>query len=531
VTDDGQAEKKPSITPTVPSGDGRQRVSAVRETAVSVPHPNQGEPVPPPGPPVVVGGVLNGKYRIDGVLGEGGVGIVFSAHHLELDDRVAIKFLRPESVGDRAIVARFAREAKAALSIRSEHVARILDVGTVEGTGVPFIVMEYLEGKDFCSTLKTQGVFSPQEAAEYVLQVCEALAIAHAKGIVHRDIKPENLFLTTTQHGRHIKVAKVLDFGISKAALTGSMFRDEIPLVSTGHLMGTPLYMSPEQVRAASEVDARSDIWSLGLVMYEMLTGKTAFNAASLTELCAAILEREPVPIRDLRPEIPEGLALAVQRCLHKNPAERFQNIGALAQALLPFAPKRSRVWAERAMSVLAEAGMAEPELKVHSTMPPPTDEALEVANSLSQQVRVASAVSVSTAQPNAAASSGRQVVAIVVGALAAIGFGVVCTLLMVRHPSPAPAPSATSIVAVPTEMPSRDGLDVPSAPPSTPVSLPGAASPVVSASTTVAPGPTPSSRPGQRVHGTPGPAPSSSATRPAPANKPPSDEGPDLGY
>jgi len=487
-------------------------------------------------PPVAVGDVLNGKYRIDGVLGEGGVGIVYCAQHLELDEKVALKFLRPESLGDRGIVARFAREAKAALSIKSEYVARVMDVGTVEATGVPFIVMEYLEGQDFSATLRLHGVFSTQDVSEYVLQVCEALAIAHAKGIVHRDIKPENIFLTTTQHGRSIKVAKVLDFGISKAALTGS-FLKEIPLVRTGHLMGTPLYMSPEQVRAASQVDARTDIWSLGLVMYEILTGTTAFNASSLTELCAAILEREAPPVRSLRPEVPEGLAVAVERCLKKDPAQRFQNVGALAMALLPFAPKRARICAERAVSVLREAGIAEPELKVHSTMPPPTDEAINVAASLSQQIRIASATSLPAVQASAAPSGSRRpVVAIAIGGVVAVALGVVCTLLILRGaaaPKPAISADPSVTAAVPQPTSPAGTFDVP--PPTTSAGVDTMTS-VGGALVTAPPATSASALPASRVpplpHVTPTgkPAPSASAAKP-PAKKSPSDEGPDLGY
>jgi serine/threonine-protein kinase len=488
-------------------------------------------------PAIEIGSVLNGKYRIDGVLGEGGVGIVYCAQHLELDERVALKFLKPESLGDPGIVGRFAREAKAALSIKSEYVARILDVGTLEGTTVPFIVMEYLEGRDLASTLQNQGVFSISDTAEYVLQACEALAIAHAKGIVHRDIKPENLFLTTTQHGRHLKSVKVLDFGISKAALTGSMFRGEIPLVRTGQLMGTPLYMSPEQVRAAASVDARTDIWSLGLVMYEILTGQTAFNATSLTELCAAILEREVTPVRDLRPDIPEGVALAVQRCLQKDAALRFQNVGELAKALLPFAPKRARICAERAVSVLREAGIAPPELAVHSTVPPPNDAALEVSTRISQQLRVSAAspggVDAITATP-LERSSRRQLMVIAVAAAVALAVAVVGAIVLTRHPaaSAGSTPSASAAAAEITGEPSVAPVAPLSA---TAETLPGAASgtetaPATSQSTVVA---TPPSRGTPRAAGSaaaPKPATSASA-KPGTAKKPTSDEGPDIGY
>jgi serine/threonine-protein kinase len=337
---------------------------------------------------VEVGAVINKKYRVDRLIGEGGMGVVFSARHLELDEHVALKFLRGEAMSDPDLVARFSREARSAVSIKSEHVARILDIGTIDGSGTPFIVMEYLEGMDVGSALQLHGVFPVADVAEYGLHVCEALAMAHAKGIVHRDIKPENLFLTTTPHTGHIKVLKVLDFGISKAALTGRALGD-VPLVRTVQLMGTPLYMSPEQIRASANVDARSDIWSLGMVLYEMLTGMTAFNASSLTELCAAILERDIAPLAQHRLDVPEGLARVVERCLRRDPAQRFQDVGALASALLPFAPKRARICAERAVSALCAAGIAERDPRVRSSFPPPPgDGSAEISAAVATRIR-----------------------------------------------------------------------------------------------------------------------------------------------
>jgi predicted Ser/Thr protein kinase len=537
--DGNDAQRKPSIAPTVPSFKGGEpRASGVRSTTVqSGPHRQALPDTPAKGSlPVEVGSVVNGKYRIDGVLGQGGVGVVFSAQHLELDERVALKFLKAESLEDPSIVARFAREAKAALSIKSEHVARILDVGTVQESGIPFIVMEYLEGQDFNSALKNNGAFSVLEVAEYTLQACEALAIAHSKGIVHRDIKPENLFLTSTQHS--LKVVKVLDFGISKAALTGSVFRGEIPLVQTSQLMGTPLYMSPEQVRDSSSVDARSDIWSLGLVIYEMLTGTTAFNATSLTELCAAILERDVPPVRSLRPDVPEGLALAVQRCVQKDPAQRFQHIGALATALLPFAPKRARICAERAVAVLIEAGLAQPEMRVHSTMPPPSEEALEAAAIITQKVRAAQASSpaVVEAAITQSVAPRRSHVVLLVGALGAVALGVVCTLVFAHHASQPPVaasvespagPSAAQLLAPPTVSP-----EVTLAPPTVLGAGAGASATASAVPSTSVPTATPPAHVGSRAHSTPDAvASSSSGAKPAPSKKPLSDEGPDLGY
>ena len=327
--------------------------------------------------PFQLGTVLAGKYLLQQVIGEGGVGIVVSAKHLELDEQVAIKFLRPEAMQDSAIVARFAHEAKASVTIKSEHVVRIFDVGVLPD-GAPYIVMEHLEGKDLATAMQMQGCFAIRDVAEYGLQLCEALAAAHSRGIVHRDIKPENIFLTSSVTTLEMTNVKVLDFGISKSALTGSIFGGAMPLVKTQNLMGTPLYMSPEQVRATDNVDARSDIWALGMVLYEMLASRTAFTAASITELCAAVLETPAAPLAMHRPDVPREMAEVVHRCLEKDPARRFQNVGELAIALLPFAPKRARINAERATSMLRSAGVIGSEIRVSgSTIPPISGEAL----------------------------------------------------------------------------------------------------------------------------------------------------------
>jgi eukaryotic-like serine/threonine-protein kinase len=306
--------------------------------------------------PVAIGQLLAGKYRIERVLGEGGMGVVVEAHDLALERRVAIKFLLPDFIKHAEAKARFTREARAAAKIQSEHVARVIDVSTLE-TGAPYMVMEFLEGSDLGQTIETTGPLSIEDTALYVIQACEALAEAHAHGIVHRDLKPANLFLAQ-QAGGSCKI-KVLDFGISKVltatdpGLLGSLTR-------TSSMMGSPLYMSPEQMKSARDVDHRTDIWALGVILYESLTGTPPFLGGSIPEISAKILLEDPRPIHELVPSIPQALSDLTARALAKMPDQRFENVGDLALALLPFAPMRARGNVERIVRVLTSAGMSQ---------------------------------------------------------------------------------------------------------------------------------------------------------------------------
>lgn len=296
-----------------------------------------------------VGQVLAGKYRVDRPIGEGAMGLVLAATHLGLDEVVAIKFMRAEIQRLPGTLSRFAKEAKIAARIRSEHVIKVIDVGVSDPIG-PYIVMEYLDGRTLADVLDAEGPLSVQRAAEYLLQACEGLAAAHALGVTHRDIKPENLFITGQPP---LEVVKVLDFGISKATLTGRVFGDDLALNQSSYVMGTPLYMSPEQIRAAPHVDSRTDIWSLGAVLYELVSGQTAFSADSMTEICAKILE---APAPRLAHPCPPELAVVqsiIERCLEKEPEKRFQSVADLALALLPLASERARAYADRSSNLL----------------------------------------------------------------------------------------------------------------------------------------------------------------------------------
>jgi serine/threonine protein kinase len=295
---------------------------------------------------VAGGDLVAGKYCIECILGVGAVGFVVAARHTDLGGHFALKFLKKRFLDDKTIVERFTREAKAACRIKSEYVARVYDVGT-HGPA-PFIVMEHLGGRDLRAVLAERGAFPVSEAVEYAVQACAALAVAHASGIVHRDIKPENLFVVDEDG---LPTIKLLDFGISKIALAADRPADEWGAEGepiTGTLVcGTPFYMSPEQIRSTATVDARSDVWSLGMVLYEMLTATTAFRAETVMDVCTAILDQAPRSLADVRPEVPVALAAVVARCLQKSPESRFATVAELAVALLPFAPPRALAIAE----------------------------------------------------------------------------------------------------------------------------------------------------------------------------------------
>ncbi len=299
------------------------------------------------------GDLVDGKYRLGEILGQGGMGVVIAAVHEQLDQQVALKVLLPEAVRPE-VVQRFLREARAAVKIHSEHVARVFDVGTLP-SGVPYMVMERLQGEDLSAVLKQRGPLAAEDAVGFVLEASEAIAEAHALGMVHRDLKPANLFLARRPSGQ--PVIKVLDFGISKIASAGA----EGVLTSTQGVMGSPLYMSPEQMVAAKDVDARSDIWSLGVVLYELLTAAVPFDGDTMPEVVAAILALSPRALAELRPDISPGLQLAIARCLQKEPARRFQNLTELVRELAPFGPARGAISVERVEHLLGDAKPAAP--------------------------------------------------------------------------------------------------------------------------------------------------------------------------
>ncbi len=299
------------------------------------------------------GDVLAGKYRIEKILGRGGMGLVVAATHLQLGQLVAIKFLFQP--GNREVVARFLREARAAVRLRSEHVARVIDVGELEN-GAPYMVMEHLRGSDLSDQIRAHGALPMTTAVDYVLQTCEAMAEAHSAGIIHRDLKPANLFLTTTPDGT--KSVKVLDFGISKVGGgTDDQGVEGMQLTKTEMVLGSPLYMSPEQLKSSKDVDVRADIWALGCILYQLLTGNVPFNTGVFSELVLKVNLEPPTPLATYRGDIPPALEAAVMKCLEKKPEGRFQNVGELALAIADFGPETGRLSAEKAARVIEAAG------------------------------------------------------------------------------------------------------------------------------------------------------------------------------
>jgi serine/threonine-protein kinase len=294
----------------------------------------------PAGVPAV-GTLVVEKYKVERVLGMGGMGVVLAVRHTELGEPYALKFLLPPAASDGEAVARFMREAKAAVRIKSEHVARVHDFGRTSD-GAPYIVMEYLEGSDLSQATKQMGPLPVATAVDYLIQACAGLGEAHQLGIVHRDLKPSNLFLTRRSDGSEL--VKVLDFGISKAAADSSL----PAITQTREVFGSPAYMAPEQIRSAKHVDARADIWSLGVILFELLTGALPFEGVTSAGLLAAISADAPFKLRALRPEASAQLELVIDRCLRKPPGERYASVGDLAVALAPFASSESQPLVQR---------------------------------------------------------------------------------------------------------------------------------------------------------------------------------------
>ncbi len=320
------------------------------------------------------GSVLAGKYRVERLLGEGGMGVVVEALQLGLNRRVALKFLRADTQGTLGEIAqiRFEREAQAAAQLRGEHIAQVYDVGTLEG-GEPFIVMEFLQGEDLGDLIERRGRLPVEDAVGYVLSACEAIAEAHATGIVHRDLKPANLYLAKRPDGR--RQLKVLDFGISKLVSEVGETSASVDLTGTRGTLGSPLYMSPEQLESPRDVDFRADIWALGIILYELLVGQTPFHGNTLAIVHARILVGKYEAPSRARPELPPEIDDIVGRCLQHSADSRFPTVAHLAIALEALGPPRMHELVASTVRIIAASRLATPDLHVApgSNYPPPS--------------------------------------------------------------------------------------------------------------------------------------------------------------
>jgi serine/threonine-protein kinase len=280
--------------------------------------------------PIAPGQLIGERYLVGQVLGGGGMGVVFQGTHVLLGTPVAVKLIHSELKNDAEAVQRFLNEARTTAALKGEHIARVFDVGLLE-SGEPYIVMEHLEGLGLDQYLQERGPLSQAEAVDIVLQACEGLAEAHAAALVHRDVKPANLFLARRPDGQFS--VKILDFGIAKQKRT-----DEPGLTDPGKSLGSPWYMSPEQMLTAHTVDERADVWSLGVLLFELLTNRRPFEGESVPQVCANVLTAPAPRITDLRSDVQPELDDIVLRCLEKEPTNRFRSVSQLTDALLPFA-------------------------------------------------------------------------------------------------------------------------------------------------------------------------------------------------
>ena len=276
------------------------------------------------------GTLLGGKYRVERELGRGGMGVVVAAAHIQLDLPVALKLLIDSEVDEKSR-RRFLREARAASQLRSEHAVRVFDIAGEDDPDGPYIVMERLEGCDLAQLLRERGPLPLAEAVGLVAQAADAIAEAHAVGIVHRDLKPANLFVTRR---RDAALVKVLDFGISRLPASGAHDGS----TTGGQLLGSPAYMAPEQLAGEIDIDGRADLWSLGVLLYQLVSGRLPFAGDGLPQLCAQVMQAQPPPIPELGADWP-AFERFLARCLHKQRERRFESIAALAAGLAELVP------------------------------------------------------------------------------------------------------------------------------------------------------------------------------------------------
>jgi eukaryotic-like serine/threonine-protein kinase len=394
--------------------------------------------------PVRVGEVVAEKYLIEKTLGVGGMGVVMAARDQLLDRKVAIKFLLPKLAGSDTAVQRFMREARSATRVTSEHVVRLLEIEKLP-SGTPFFVMEYLEGSDLRALLRERGALSPSLAVDYVLQALQAVAEGHVKGIVHRDLKPGNLFLTSRADGTAL--IKVLDFGIAKTIDSDSA--ESTSLTSSDDVrLGSPAYMPPEQLQNPRDVDKRSDIWSLGATLYELLCGRPPFEGPGYLELASRILSQPPSPLSEQQvpSTLPNGLEAILRKCLEKDRNARYANAAELATALAPFGSDDSRVSLGRVAGMF-NSNSSIPALSRSVALQDPAacTATLEVPGAMRQNADERRTGDLGAVASTPKVGSGRSWLVVAAAAL------VILAVFALRSPlTSAPRPSAPGAVAAP---------------------------------------------------------------------------------
>jgi serine/threonine-protein kinase len=409
--------------------------------------------------------MVAGRFRVEEEIGRGGMGVVLRGR--DTDNRaIAIKVLLPEAIAHPEAVPRFMSEAQAAQELTSAHSVRVYDHGTLE-SGLPFMVMELLEGQDLASVIEKSGPMSPADASDAIIDACDALSEAHSRGMVHRDLKPANLFAVRGADGR--TRVKVLDFGVSKVA---SHIR-QLALTSTGTILGSPHYMAPEQLRSAKGADARADTWSLGVVIYEMLTGgQMPFDGRSFGELFMQIVSKEPIPLDSVRPDVPPGLAAVVVRCMKRERDERYADMKELVAALAPFA---SPAGAEAARRILAgeKAGPIEVPAPAKAAARPALGGTMLMADSPYGSEGAIAAARAQVAKVVANQSARMVAAAPVRDSVPAPGYGSEPSQQTGPHsaPPPARAPRTSAPPAAPASLPPPAPL-TPSAAPASPARL-----------------------------------------------------------
>jgi eukaryotic-like serine/threonine-protein kinase len=467
---------------------------------------------------IQAGSVIAGKYKVIRHIGRGGMGLVVEARHLSFDGRVAIKLLLPEFMSYSEASGRFLREARAAARLGSQNVAQVIDTGTLDG-GEPFLVMEYLAGEDLAIHTRAHGPIAIAEAVDWVAQACDGLAEAHDKGIVHRDIKPANLFLTRRPDGGPL--IKVLDFGISKVLGDGE---HDVALTHTTTILGSALYMSPEQMQSAKRVDRRTDVYALGVCLFELIGGAQPYFAESFPELCAKVFTSPPASLRALRPEVPEGLEKAIERALARDPDKRWQSVVELLVGISPWARMDTRARMKAVIEryrpgteLLPLAPLVVPGAPRGASIPSPSRES---AAHPAAPARGARAAASPTLEDRSAAATANTLVSERAGARGAVGRwpwfvavgGVAVAAALAwqlgagggptaAEPSVATPPTHAPAAAPPVEVaaPAQPALPTPSATASAPPSAMSVASPISSAAP-VAAGPLkapPAAKPG----------------------------------